>query len=401
MNRYKEPNKSIYMSNPALSKGRYIYETPSPTRSEFQRDRDRIIHCAAFRRLKHKTQVFVYHEGDNYRTRLTHTIEVSQIARALARSLGLNEDLAESLALSHDLGHPPFGHAGEDALQRCLQHYGGFDHNAQGLRIVTYLEKRYALFDGLNLTWETIEGLVKHNGPLQNSEGQPTEPYQKMGIPKDILDISEKWNLELESFGSGEAQAAALADDIAYNAHDLDDGLRAGLFSFEEIKQSFFLKALLDEIDSSYPHLETQRRIYELTRRVITCLVEDVIVESKKRFDALLGVGVQAVRNAGESTVCFSENGSCAVNEMRAFLLNYMYRHPIVWERRVKAEHIVEELFREYSERPQSLPADWHSETENLSDYDKARHIADYIAGMTDQYAVKEYERLFQKFPDL
>src|SRR5829696_6867742 len=257
-----------YACNPAESRGRLYPEAGSPTRSEFQRDRDRIIHSSAFRRLKHKTQVFVYHEGDHYRTRLTHSIEVSQIARALARSLGLDEDLAEALALSHDLGHTPFGHTGEDALQACMDGFGGFDHNAQTLRVVTRLERRYAEYDGLNLTWETLEGLVKHNGPLYDRAGRPTLRYATRGVPLAILEYNAQHDLRLNTRASGEAQAAAIADDIAYDAHDLDDGLRAGLFIMDDLRTVPFLEEILRDIDVRYPGLETSRRIHELSRRV-------------------------------------------------------------------------------------------------------------------------------------
>src|SRR5829696_3704972 len=276
-----------YACNPAESRGRLYPEAGSPTRSEFQRDRDRIIHSSAFRRLKHKTQVFVYHEGDHYRTRLTHTLEVSQIARALARSLGLNEDLAEALALSHDLGHTPFGHTGEDVLDACMAAYGGFDHNAQALRVVARLERRYAAYDGLNLAWETLEGLVKHNGPLLDAGGQPTGRYRRRGVPRAVLEYNEVQDLQLTTHAGGEAQAAALADDIAYNAHDLDDGLRAGLFALDDLRDTPFLRELLDEVDSRWPGLELSRRIHELVRRVITRFVEDATREGERRIAEL------------------------------------------------------------------------------------------------------------------
>src|SRR5688572_14756468 len=279
--------RAPYAGDPYGSRGRLFPEAVSPTRSEFQRDRDRIIHSSAFRRLKHKTQVFVYHEGDHFRTRLTHTIEVSQIARALARSLGLDEDLAEALALSHDLGHTPFGHTGEEALDACMEGFGGFDHNAQALRVVTRLERRYAEYDGLNLCWETLEGLVKHNGPLYDELGRPNLRYAARGVPLAIEEYNAQHDLGLGSHASGEAQAAAIADDIAYNAHDLDDGLRAGLFSLEDLREVPFLQDILSEVDGRYPGLETSRRIHELIRRVITRLVEDVVAEGDRRIAAL------------------------------------------------------------------------------------------------------------------
>ena len=278
--------RAAYATDPARTRGRLIPESGSPTRSDFQRDRDRIIHSTAFRRLKHKTQVFVHHEGDHYRTRLTHTLEVSQIGRALARALGLDEDLAEALALSHDLGHTCFGHTGEDALDACMARHGGFDHNAQALRIVTRLERRYAGFDGLNLAWETLEGLVKHNGPLLTADGRPTPRYEARGIPAAILEYDALHDLELGQHPGPEAQGAALADDIAYDAHDLDDGLRAGLFGLDACRAVPFLGLLLDDIENRHPRLDESRTVHELTRRLITRLVEDAIAESGPRLAA-------------------------------------------------------------------------------------------------------------------
>ena len=278
------PWRAPYASDASRSRGRLFPEANSPTRSEFQRDRDRILHSTAFRRLAHKTQVFIPHEGDHYRTRLTHSIEVGQIARALARALGLDDDLAEALALGHDLGHTPFGHTGEDALDEAMRPYGGFDHNAQALRIVTKLEHRYASFDGLNLTWETLEGLVKHNGPLLAPDGHPTARYAARGLPEAILEYATMHDLRLDLFAGPEAQAAAIADDIAYNAHDIDDGLRAGLFDFSQLAEVDYLRQRIERIDALYPGLERQRRIHELVRRVITDFIEDAIKESAARL---------------------------------------------------------------------------------------------------------------------
>ena len=277
-------NRAAYAVDPRGTRGRLKAEPFSPTRTDFQRDRDRIIHSTAFRRLAHKTQVFVPHEGDHYRTRLTHTIEVGQIARALSRALGLDEDLAEALALSHDLGHTPFGHTGEDALEERMEKWGGFDHNAQALRIVTRLERRYADFDGLNLAWETLEGLVKHNGPLLSPTGAPLEKYARKGVPLAILEYDAIHSLELSTFASAEAQAAAIADDVAYNAHDIDDGLRNGLFAFDDLREVAFARELMGEIDARHPGLEAPRRINEFVRRLITRFVEDVIGESRRRI---------------------------------------------------------------------------------------------------------------------
>jgi dGTPase len=372
----------------------------SPTRSEFQRDRDRIIHSSAFRRLKHKTQVFVYHEGDHFRTRLTHTIEVSQIARALARSLGLDEDLAEALALSHDLGHTPFGHTGEDALDDCMADFGGFDHNAQALRIVTRLERRYAEYDGLNLAWETLEGLVKHNGPLLDATGEPTLRYVGRGVPLAILEYNAQQDLWLSTHASAEAQAAAIADDIAYDAADIDDGLRAGLFQIDDLREVRFLDDLLTEIDSRYPGLETPRRIHELTRRVITRFVEDVVAESERRLSILAPRHADDIRQAGATMVSFSAQIEDADNAIKHFLYPHVYHHPKVMEVRRQADSIVRDLFRRFMAEPEAMPEEWH---ENLPDDEPrlARRVADYIAGMTDRYAILEHRRLFDVTPDL
>src|SRR6516164_8654884 len=298
--------RAPYAADPAASRGRLIAEPPSATRSEFQRDRDRIIHSTAFRRLAHKTQVFLYHEGDHFRSRLTHTIEVAQIARSLARALGLDEDLAEALALAHDLGHTPFGHTGEDALDDCMRAYGGFDHNAQALRIVTRLERRYAHFDGLNLTWETLEGLVKHNGPMLDAAGQPVGRYRARGVPAAILEYDARHPLELSRFAGGEAQLAAIADDIAYDAHDIDDGMRSGLLDAQCLREVAFLAGLLDEIEAATPALAQPRLVNELVRRVITRFVEDVIGESGARLSALAPRSAEDIRAAAGPIAGFS-----------------------------------------------------------------------------------------------
>ena len=400
MRPFGERWRAPYACDPARSRGRLFPEAVSPTRSEFQRDRDRIIHSSAFRRLKHKTQVFVFHEGDHYRTRLTHTIEVSQIARALARSLGLDEDLAEALALSHDLGHTPFGHTGEDALDACMADYGGFDHNAQALRIVTRLEARYAEYDGLNLTWESLEGLVKHNGPLLDAAGQPTRRYAKGGVPAPILEYDALHNLQLGTHASAEAQAAAIADDIAYNAHDIDDGLRAGLFAIEDLREVLFLDELLGEIDARYPGLEATRRIHELTRRVITRFVEDVVAEGSRRLAEAAPADADAVRRAGRTLVCFSDRLSEADAAIKGFLYPHMYRHPKVMQVRSQADAVVRDLFRRFMIEPAAMPEEWRAGFP-LDEPRLARRVADYIAGMTDGYALLEHRRLFDATPEL
>lgn len=393
--------RATYATDPGASRGRLVAEPNSPTRSDFQRDRDRIIHSTAFRRLKHKTQVFVHHEGDHYRTRLTHTLEVSQIARALARALGLDEDLAEALALSHDLGHTCFGHTGEDALDACMEAYGGFDHNAQALRIVTRLERRYAEFDGLNLTWETLEGLVKHNGPLLTEDGRPTTRYASRGIPVAILEYNTADPLDLARYAGAEAQAAALADDIAYDSHDLDDGLRAGLFDFDDLATVPFLEDLLAEIDRRHPRLDPSRKIHELARRVITRFVEDVITESERRLELLKPAGVADIRAAGAPVVAFSEAIANADAAIKAFLFARMYRHPEVLAVRAKANAIVADLFAVFRSDPSRMPGDWRDGLEGANESRIARRIADYIAGMTDTYAVLEHGKFFERTPSL
>jgi dGTPase len=374
------------------SRGRLKAEPASPTRTPFQRDRDRIVHSSAFRRLAHKTQVFVHHEGDHFRTRLTHTIEVAQLARALARPFGLDADLAEAVALGHDLGHTPFGHAGEDALDACLAGQGGFDHNSHGLRIVTELERHYAEFDGLNLAWETLEGLVKHNGPLLDAQGAPVARWRDRGVPEPILAYDRLWPLALDEWPSLEAQSAALADDIAYNAHDIDDGLRAGLFTLEDIRSVPYLEGLMGEIERRYPGLGDTRKIHELSRRVITRFVEDALAQTTARLSAE-GVETGAdARKAGRAMVAFSEAMAAAEREIKAFLFARMYRHPQVNLMRADADRIVRALFSVYAERLQEAPAAWRARGERVG---FARAAAEYVAGMTDRFALGEYRRLF------
>ncbi|GJD98650.1 deoxyguanosinetriphosphate triphosphohydrolase [Methylobacterium isbiliense] len=393
--------RAPYACDPAASRGRLIGEPASPTRSDFQRDRDRVVHSAAFRRLKHKTQVFVHHEGDHYRTRLTHTLEVSQIARALARALGLDEDLAEALALAHDLGHTPFGHTGEDALHACMAGQGGFDHNAQALRLVTRLERRYAAFDGLNLTWETLEGLVKHNGPLLTPAGAPTPRYAATGIPAAITEYSAVQDLALATHPGLEAQVAALADDIAYDAHDLDDGLRADLFALDDLREVAFLADLLAEIARLHPVLDRSRVIHELTRRVITRFVEDVIAETGRRLARLAPADADAIRGAGAPVAAFSDPIAAADRDIKTFLFARMYRHPGVMAVRARAAGIVRDLFGAFTADPGFMPEEWRAGLSGPDDPRTPRRVADYIAGMTDNYAVSQHRRLFPTTPDL
>src|SRR5688572_14709772 len=333
--------RAVFASNPAQSRGRLVAEPPSPTRSDFRRDCDRIIHSTAFRRLAYKTQVFVFHEGDHYRTRLTHTLEVAQIARSLARALRLDEDLAECLALAHDLGHPPFGHAGERALDECLTAHGGFDHNAQALRIVTALERRYPAFNGLNLTWETLEGLVKHNGPLTDRGGKPIGRYSEREVPEAILAYSKEQDLELWSYASAEAQVAALSDDIAYDAHDIDDGLRAELFELDAMKDLPLVGDILREVDGAVPGLDQVRRGHEVVRRLITQMIVDVIGETERRLKGLSPRSAGDIRAAAGPVVAFSPAMEKADKAIKAFLFERMYRHDRVKRIMSEAEGVL------------------------------------------------------------
>ena len=395
--------RSAYACDPDRSRGRLFDEPSSRTRSPFRRDCDRVIHSTAFRRLKHKTQVFVFHEGDHYRTRLTHSLEVAQIARALARQLGLDEDLTETLALAHDVGHPPFGHAGERALDSCLKAHGGFDHNAQTLRVVTSLEHRYPDFDGLNLTWESLEGIVKHNGPLTGQNGTPTGRYRDHGVPVGISDYVRTYDLELWSFASLEAQVAAIADDIAYDAHDIDDGLRAGLFAVDDLKVMPLMAQIIAEIAQRYPGLDDIRRGAELVRELISHLIGAVVLEAQRRLEAAKPKSVEDVRNYGEVLIAFPAAVAQAEAEIKAFLKLRMYRHPRVMRVMGDAEQILFDLFARYQNRPDDLPVEWlppaggAGETET----EQARRIGNFIAGMTDRFAITEHQRLFDSTPDL
>jgi dGTPase len=392
--------RAIFAADPGASRGRVHAEAVSPTRNPFRRDCDRIIHSAAFRRLAHKTQVFVYHEGDHYRTRLTHTLEVVQIARSLARALGLDEDLAEALALAHDLGHTPFGHAGERALDQALSGYGGFDHNAQALRIVTDLERRYAGFDGLNLTWETLEGLVKHNGPLIDRAGAPTDRYAEHGVPEAILAYNKIQDLELWSQPGAEAQVAALADDIAYDAHDIDDGLRADLFTLDDIAVVPIVGDILREIDAQHPVLDPARRVHEVVRRIITRMIEDVIAETGRRI-ARHTPSIAEIRAAAGPLIAFSPEMQKADAAIKGFLYPRMYRHERVMRVMDDAEQVVRDLFAYYVKAPDELPPEWGEGIGSAGEAARARRIGDYIAGMTDRYALIEHAKHFATTPEL
>ena len=389
---------SAFASRPDASRGRLHEEPKSATRNDFQRDRDRILHSAAFRRLAHKTQVFVYHEGDHYRTRLTHSLEVSQIARSITRMLGCDDDLAEALALAHDLGHTPFGHTGEDALSAAMADYGGFDHNAQSVRVVTRLERRYAGFDGLNLTWETLEGLVKHNGPLIG--GNAAGEHSPAGLPHAIATIAAEIDLELDRFASLEAQIAAISDDIAYNNHDIDDGIRAELFALEDLRQIDLVREAIDVVDRMDGAGEPTRRVHEMMRRLMSTMVDDVLAETTKRLDQAGAGSADAVRAAAGQMVDFSDDVRAQITALRAFLFEHMYYHSHVRHDREIAARIVRELFAHYMGHVELLPDEWRAGLEPGDTYARARRIADFIAGMTDRFAVRQYETLFAPIPD-
>ncbi|MCF8480787.1 MAG: deoxyguanosinetriphosphate triphosphohydrolase [Rhodospirillum sp.] len=379
-----------YATQPAESRGRLHPEPDNAHRSPHQRDRDRIIHSAAFRRLKYKTQVFVNSVGENYRTRLTHSLEVSQIARSVSRMLGLNEDLAEALALAHDLGHTCFGHAGEDALKDCMAPFDGFDHNAQSLRVVTKLERRYAPFDGLNLTWETLEGLVKHNGPLVKAGERTLDD-----LPMAIRDYVSTHDLELTSHAGPEAQVAALADDIAYNAHDIDDGLRAGLLKLDDLLDVPLVGPLLREVLETYPGLETSRILHETQRRVITAMVDDLRRETSRRLCALAPGSATEIRAMTQPVVAFSAEMAENDRGLKAFLFPNVYRHYRVNRMTSKARRVVREMFGLLLEEPRLLPTDWRERASKPQTPRTARVVCDYIAGMTDRFALDEHARLF------
>ena len=377
-----------YACDPAKSRGRRFPEKDSETRSPFQRDRDRVIHCEAFRRLKYKTQVFVYHDGDNFRTRLTHSLEVAQIARTVCRVLDLDEDLGEALALAHDLGHTPFGHAGEDALDDMTKAIGGFDHNAQSLRIVTELERRYYNFAGLNLSWETLEGLVKHNGPMAG-------PRSTKPLPQAIADYNAGWDLELDTYAGAEAQVAAMADDIAYNNHDIDDGLRAGLFAIADLADVPMVGKVFAEVKRDYPDIDQSLHIHEAVRRLIGLMVGDLIAETKRRIARLKPESCEGVRRLGEPLVGFS--GDMRQNDaaLKRFLHQHMYRHYRVNRMTSKARRVVKDLYALLAAEPGCLPPDWQARCDAPNGTKTARAVSDYIASMTDSFALDEHRRLF------
>jgi dGTPase len=385
-----------YATQAGASIGRAHAEPACPMRTAFQRDRDRIVHATAFRRLTYKTQVFVFHEGDHYRTRLTHSLEVAQIARAIARMLALDEDLAEALALAHDLGHPPFGHGGERALAQVMTGYGGFDHNAQSFKVVTRLERKYAAFDGLNLTLETLEGLAKHNGPLA------PEDVAADGVLRRAIDEAgiAAGRLHPELYAPAEAQVAAIADDVAYNSHDLDDGLRAGLIALDDLRDvplagQFVRQAPRGTTDS-------QRTIYEVNRRIITTMIDDVVRESRARLSQLREQSLQGVREAGRPVIAASQERRAEIEGLQAYLFANVYRHPRVMRVVEGAESIVRDLFARYMANPLEMPQSWRTAFEQAeNDATRAAVVSDFVAGMTDRFAINEHRRLFDATPEL
>lgn len=374
---------ALYASNPQHSRGRLFDEVDSIFRTCFQRDRDRIIHSSAFRRLKHKTQVFLENEGDYFRTRLTHTIEVAQVARTIANALGLEVDLAEGISLAHDLGHPPFGHTGEEALNILMMPYGGFDHNSQSVLIVTSLERHYAQWDGLNLSWEVLEGMTKHNGPMINN------------VPKALTEYSSRHNLELQTYSSGEAQVAAISDDIAYNHHDVLDGIRAGLLSIDDIRTLPILSSCFNEVDKLYPGIDDLRQRHEALRSFFDFLVSDVIIESKRRLGELTAQSVRGIRNAPNPVIQFSSKVRNDLDIIRAYLFKEMYRSPPLLQMRKKATQITNDLFTFFLQNKECLPKKWQTDLLNCdSKSGVARVVSNYIAGMTDRFAISEHQRL-------
>jgi dGTPase len=384
-----------YAASAVASRGRLVDEAACPMRSDWQRDRDRILHCGSFRRLMYKTQMFVFHEGDTYRTRLTHSLEVAQIARTLARQLLLDEDLAEALALAHDLGHPPFGHAGERALDRLVAPVGGFDHNVQSFRIVTRLETRYARYDGLNLTWESLEGLIKHNGPPAG-----TGKARDERVVRALRRFQSVVDLELDQYASGEAQVAALADDIAWHTHDIDDGLRAGLIELADLGDVELLVEELRRIEQR-PSRDRSRDIYELVRALITRLVADVLAETRRRLAELAPREPDDIRGAGRTLVAFSPDLFEHLKVLRAFLFERLYHHSRVMRVMNNAEAIVEDLVTGYASGRNAMPEEWTAAGEQLDEAGRLRLVCDFVAGMTDRYAIGQHQRWFDATPQL
>ena len=379
-----EDTLAPYAAIPAESRGRLHVEEESPGRTCFQRDRDRIIHSSAFRRLEYKTQVFVNHEGDHYRTRLTHSLEVAQLTRSLCRTLHLNEDLGETLALSHDLGHTPFGHAGEDGLREVMAQFGGFSHNAQAIRILTLLESRYASFRGLNLTWETLEGIAKHNGPLDKAK-----------LPMAIAEYDRQHDLQLETWAGAEAQIAALCDDIAYHNHDIEDGIRARLFTLDDLKELPWIAEIIAHVDGKFGTIDPQERSHEVIRRMINRMAQDLARETSNRIAKFKIQSSDDIRNLGQALAGFSEPVEKANQELKTYLMEHMYRHYRVNRMASKARRIVSDLFTFFHTEPECLPTRWRVQANGAGTAQTARLVADFVAGMTDRFALDEYKRVF------
>ncbi len=371
-----------FACNPEKTRGRLYPETPTPYRNEFQRDKDRIIHSNAFRRLEYKTQVFVNHEGDHYRNRLTHSIEVSSVARSIAAALGLSADLAESISLAHDMGHTPFGHAGEDVLDECMKNYGGFDHNAQSIKLLTQLEQRYAAYDGMNLSWEVLEGIAKHNGPLLSH------------IPEVIELYNERHNLDLGNYSSGEAQVSSLSDDIAYHGHDIEDAVRAELIRIEDLEEMDFIAKYIAAIKTKYPDLHINRLVYEVIRYLNHYFVDDLLATTRDNIKKYNIVTESDVRALNKAFVGFSPKAEERFSIIKKFLFKKVYKNEKVIVMTFKAKHVVKELFDLYMASPECLPPEWHSSLEGLSERSRAGVVSDYIAGMTDRYAIREHQSL-------
>lgn len=384
-----------YAAHPEQSLGRLHEEAPCPTRNVYQRDRDRIVHSTAFRRLIHKTQVFLYHEGDHYRTRLTHTLEVAQIARTLARALSLNEDLTEAIALAHDLGHTPFGHSGEDALNEAMAAVGGFDHNAQSLRIVTFLEHRYAAFRGMNLTFETLEGIVKHNGPLIRADGTPLPRYAAAGVPLAIRAYMSVQDLRLDTQCSLEGQIAALADDIAYNNHDIDDGFRAGYVKVAELEDVPLAGRMIAIVRARHGDLAAGPLVYEMTRRMIAAMVQDVLRETTLRIADAKPTSIEHVRVWRAPLAQFSERMAADIAELRRFLFAKVYKHPAIVTKMTEAQAVLRDLYAHFVEHPDEMHLQPGRDADLQNPAARQRAAGDFVAGMTDMFALKTHAALF------
>jgi len=380
---------ATYAINSDKSSGRLFNEQFESCRFPFLKDRERIIHSSAFRRLEYKTQVFVNHAGDHYRTRLTHTLEVAQVTKHISYELGINSDLAETIALCHDIGHPPFGHAGEDGLNEAANEFGGFDHNVQTMKVLTYLEQRYAEFDGLNLSWETLEGAVKHNGPIIGKHSK----YKV--VPKEIQELSDKFDLRLDSFASLEAQVAGLADDIAYCNHDIDDGIRAGTITLEELRRIELIDRIYQSVQVAYPKEDKARILNETIRRIVKEMVSDLVRETSGLIKDNKIITPEDVRNLGKPLACFSKEMNKTKDDLKSILMEKVYRDYRVNRMTIKAKRIVSDLFDLLMKQPDCLPTDWHAKVKDKTSKEKASVIKDYIAGMTDRFAIEEHRKLF------